>query len=158
MDAGNIKIDTKVNLNTVIAVVGFALSIGVGLFTVGTNYSQLTAFQQRQEDYNKNLDADRRAGRAQYDTKLDALVDAVGKQINFRDQASVALAQLQKKDEEVDARLARMAESYSDKFTEIQASLSDLKMGQALQNQMFNEFRQAWMPDKPPNVATQEQR
>lgn len=157
MNAGGLPQIKGTNLNTYVVVAGFALTLFVGIWNASNNYAQINSFVARQEDYNKNLDADRRSSRAIYDTKLNTLVDTVTKQVAVSDQATIAIGQLQKKDEDVDARMGRMSDTYSNQFTEMRASLADLKTGQVLQNQMLTELRQVWFPTKPPREPTQGQ-
>lgn len=143
-----IKVDRTININTLIAVAGFAIVILGGVFTMATVYSKLqtqaeawTDFQKRQETYNVALDVDRKASGAASDVKLEVITQALGKLTSLNDQVSYQIGQLQKKDEETDARLGRMTESYGDKFTEIQGSLATMTTQLALQSQSLAEMK-----------------
>lgn len=150
-----LKIDRTVNLNTIIALCGFLIVIVGGIFTLATVYSKLqnqadawVEFQKRQEGYNVNLDADRKAARVENDVKLDAIVQTITKLTALGDQTGYQIAQLQKKDDENDARLGRMSESYSNKFTEIQTTLSGMSTQLALQSQALIELKQIIVPNR----------
>lgn len=144
-----LKIDRTVNINTLIAGATFVCMLVGGLIEGTIIYSKIQVqadawieFQKRQEEYNSNLDADRRAGRATYDAKLDSVVQIINKLASSGEQQTYQIAQLQKKDEETDARLGRMTESYGDKFTEIQTTLATMSTQLALQSQAMTELKQ----------------
>lgn len=144
-----LRIDRTVNINTLLTAAGFLIVIVGGIFTLGTVYTKLQAqadawieFQKQQQTYNSNLDSDRRANRTAYDLKLDVLTQTLTKLSALSDQTTYQIAQLQKKDDENDARLGRMTESYSDKFTEIQTTLSTMSTQLALQSQALTELKQ----------------
>lgn len=150
---GQLKIDRTVNLNTIIGASTFVLFLLGGLIGATLVYSKLQAqaeawsgFQERQEQYNSTLSSDRQAARAAYDVKLEAVVQQITKLAGIADQSSYQIAQLQKKDDETDARLGRMSESYSDKFTEIQTTLSSMNTQLALQSQALAELKQVIVP------------
>lgn len=155
-----LKIERTININTIIALATFFIMLLGGVVTVTTVYSKLQAqadawqeFQKRQEGYNSKLDSDRAAGRATYDTKLDAVSQSLTKTASIIDQQTYQIAQLQKKDEETDARLGRMSESYGDKFTEIQAALANINTQLALVSQAVTELKQIV---SPPTIRSSE--
>lgn len=144
-----IRVDRTININTLISIAGFLCVILGGAGTIGFIYSNMqsqnkswTDFQTHQESYNAKLDADRQSERGIYDTKLDTLFQALQKLTTVSDRQSDQVASLQKKDDENDARLSRMAESYGNKFTEMQATLSTITTQLALQNQSITEIKQ----------------
>lgn len=144
-----LQIDRTVNINTIIALATFIIMVIGGVVTATLVYGRLQAqsdawieFQKRQESYNARLDTDVAARRATVDTRMQALVDLVGKLSGVTDQQSYQVAQLQKKDEETDQRLGRMSDSYGDKFTEIQSTLATMSTQLALQSQALTELKQ----------------
>lgn len=151
-----LKIDRTVNINTILGVATFVVGLIGVIVSMTIVYSKIQAqtdswvdFQKRQESYNSNLDADRRAGRATYDLKLDAIAQALTKTSSIIEGQTYQIAQLQKKDEETDARLGRMSESYGDKFTEIQSTLANINTQIALVSQAVTELKQIIAPTTP---------
>jgi hypothetical protein len=160
-----LHIDRTVNINTIIAITSFVIMLvgGIVAFTMFQSAQQAqteqlrialknqadawVAFQTRQEKYNDNLDADRIASRARNDTRLDAMNATMNKLAGISDQQAYQVAQLQKKDDEVDARLGRMADSYGSQFAEIRAGIAGITTQMAVMNQTVGEIRHM----SPPN-------
>lgn len=147
----------RVNLNTIVGVGGFCLTLATVVFLSGQNSAkidaqnaavaaQLAEFQKRQEQYNATLDSDRRAARVAYDTKMEIFSQSLVKVTTVLEQHSTSIASLQKKDDEADARVNRIAESAGDKFTEINAALGTINTQLALLAQTVTEIKQVISP------------
>lgn len=135
-----LKIDRTININTIVAIATFVTMLGGGIYTLQQQAATAQDFRERQEAYNANLDAERRANRAANEAKLDAIVDGQNKLATIISQATYQIAQLQKKDEETDARISRITDSYGERFTEIQNVLATISTQIALQGQSLERI------------------
>lgn len=116
-------IKTEVNLNTVIAVVGF-------LITIGSLIGVWNRVQYKQEDFDKWI--------AAHDKVHDAISVRIGnleqndtKMIDF----AFRLGQLEKQETSLDDRIGRITESYGNQFSDIRSQLGAIATQLALTNQ-----------------------
>jgi chromosome segregation ATPase len=144
-----LKFDRTITTGAVISFLGFFLTFCGGIFLAGSFYSiqeqrdvTFNAAQKRQEEYNKNLEMDRKTVRVAYDAKIDVILQSLTKTASIIDQQTYQIAQLQQKNTETDARLGRITESYGDKFTEIQSTLANMNTQIALISQTVTELKQ----------------
>ena len=101
-----------INLNTVVAVVGF-----LGMFA--TFIAAWTTIQYKQDETQKWEER----SVSQYNS-LVARMDILQGAINKQEQTDYRVAQTEKAQDIIDQRIARMNESYTSQFTEIRAQLS----------------------------------
>lgn len=144
-----LRIDRTITLGTLIGVMTFSFTVVGGIVGGTVVFTKLQAqteflgsLAQRQEQRSVDLDKDRAAAKATYDTKIQDIGVVLNKLMSFSDKQSDQISQLQKKEESDDARMSRISESSGDKFTEIQSALADIKTQIALANQTITELKQ----------------
>lgn len=87
------------------------------------------------------LDADRRASKQAYETMLRDQLATITKLGSASDNVISQIAGLQKQDENTDARINRITESYGGKLDGLFAIIGDIKTQQALTNQKVDELK-----------------
>lgn len=134
------NIDLKsINLNTVISLAGFLgtfVLVGIAWGTTQSNISELTQWRDAHETRHRDIQADEAAYRA----IAGQQIDAINKQLLAVDQMTYRMAQLEKSQDNVDTRINRIAESYSNQFADFRTQLSSISTQIALTNQTLQRM------------------
>lgn len=132
-DLGSYLKKDSVNINTIIALVGF-LSMFAGFVATWTllqvRQNETQTWINSHEDLHKSLAEQRANTIGLYDARLNAMQV----QINKMDQYEYRLAQTEKVGETIDARINRVTESYAIQFSDIRAQLGTITVQLALAN------------------------
>lgn len=141
-----IFVKEAVNLNTVVAIIGF-LSVFAGLVVTWSNVqfkqTALDNWEKDHTDLHARLDSDRAATRAAIYTRLNTVDQDNQKQATDLEQLKYQLAQIGKEQDALTARQDRMSESYGNQFTEMRAVLSNLSTQLALANSSLARLEKA---------------
>lgn len=153
-----ITIDRRITLGAVLSAIISLLTLLTVVAGMGVTYAKLMSsieeagkFQAKQEAQNQQLQLDRTASKAGFDTRLNGLVELINKQLNISDTLTNQVGQLQKKDEETDARIGRMTESYADQFTDMRGQLATISTQIALANQALTRLEAVYSQNVTPN-------
>lgn len=136
----------NINLNTVVAVVGF-----LGMFAAFI--ATWTTMQYKQEETQKwQLDhvADHAKWQTEAMTRYAGMVtrmDEMQLTINKQDQIDYRLAQAEKFQEVLDTRIGRISENYTNQLTEVRSQLNTMAVQLALANDSLKRLETL---DRPP--------
>lgn len=129
----------NVNLNTVVAIVGF-LSVFASIIVTWSNVqfklSQAEEWQTRHEELHKEQDAERTAKWAAFITRLDNVQSSIYKM----DQYDYKIAQLEKGQDGIDVRISRLSETYNNQFVEFRTQLQAISIQLAIANDVLKRM------------------
>lgn len=129
----------NVNLNTVVAIVGFLgmfASIIVTWSNVQFKLEQAQDWQTRHEEVHKAQQEENAARWAAFVTRLDSVQTAVYKM----DQYDYKIAQLEKGQDGIDLRISRISESYNNQFVEFRTQLQAISIQLAIANDVLKRM------------------
>jgi len=126
------------NLNTLAVLAGFA----AGFVAWGFTLSEMRNGQQ----INASRITELQAATAAVTVRVDAIEKASAIQAQFE----YRLAQVEKAQEVVDARISRITESYSNQFSDLRNQLGSISTQIALTNQTLNRIEASTTPLVPP--------
>ena len=140
------SIDLKsINLNTVISLAGFLgtfVLIGIAWGTTQSTITELTQWRDAHEARHRDM----QSSQAAHDAIVGQQIDALNKQLIVVDQMSYRMAQMEKAYEQVDTRISRITESYSNQFADMRTQLSAISTQIALTNQTLQRMEAAPRP------------
>jgi RNA processing factor Prp31 len=116
------------NLNTIAVLAGFA----AGFVTWGYTLSELREGRDNNARNIERLMSEKAA--------LEARVDLLAADLVKQDQFEYRLAQAEKYQEAIDARISRITESYSNQFADFRTQLSSISTQIALSNQTLQRI------------------
>jgi septation ring formation regulator EzrA len=116
------------NINTIAVLVGFA----AGFITWGYTLSELRTGREQDARNIERLATEKAA--------LEARVELIAANLAKQDQFDYRLAQVEKNEEAVDARIGRITESYSNQFSDMRTQLSSISTQIALTNQTLQRI------------------
>jgi hypothetical protein len=116
------------NLNTIAVLVGF----GAGFVAWGYTLAEIKSGREINADNIATLQVQQGA--------LATRVDLIEKAAAIQAQFEYRLAQLEKAQENVDTRIGRITESYSNQFSDMRTQLSTISTQVALTNQSLNRI------------------
>lgn len=139
----DMQIDTRtINLNTVISAVGFLATfvmLGAAWGSTQATLADVDQWRQTHDTLHRDLQADLSARTAAIDEQIGALRSNLVK----IDQLEYRMATSEKGAEAIDARVTRIAESYSNQFADIRTQLSTISTQIALTNQTLQRIEAA---------------
>jgi len=127
----------QVNLNTIVAVVGFLSMFATVIATWSSVQYKQTAtenWQANHEELHATLKAESSASRSAYNVRLDGIADTINKIASKLESIDYRLTNAEKGIDNSDVRTSRVVESYGNQFTEIRGQLAVLNTQVALAN------------------------
>lgn len=127
----------QINLNTIVAIVGFLSMFATVIATWSSvQYRQAATdtWQKEHVELHASLKAESAAARAMYNTRLDNMASELNKVATRIEQMDYRLTNNEKGVENGDVRTSRVVESYGNQFTEIRGQLAVLNTQVALAN------------------------
>jgi len=133
-------IDLKsVNLNTVISVSGFLgtfVLMGIAWGTTQTNIRDLDQWREAHEARHRDMQADE----ATYRAVTNQQIEGVNKSLVKLDQMDYRVTSLEKAYDNLDTRISRINESYSNQFADFRTQLSAISTQIALSQQTLQRI------------------
>ena len=127
----------QINLNTVVAIVGFLSMFATVIATWSSVQYKQTAtedWQKSHEELHATIKADSAAMRAAFTIRLDGITMDVNKLVSKVENLEYRVTNNEKGVENGDTRVSRITESYGNQFTEIRGQLALLNTQVALAN------------------------
>lgn len=125
----------QININTIVAVVGFLSMFATIIATWSSIQYRQTAvdkWEQDHEELHASIKIDSAASRAALNVRLDGIVADVAKLAGKVDNMDYRLTTTEKAVDNGDTRISRITESYGSQFTEIRGQLASLSTQVAL--------------------------
>jgi len=127
----------QVNLNTIVAIVGFLSMFATVIATWSSVQYKQTAtedWQRAHEDLHAGIKAESAAMRTAFSVRIDGIVSDVNRIASKVENLEYRLTSNEKGVENSDTRVTRITESYGNQFTEIRGQLAALNTQVALAN------------------------
>jgi hypothetical protein len=137
------QVDTRtININTVISVAGFLATfvmIGVAWGTTQANITDLEEWRIAHEALHRDLEARVRS----HDAVVDQQISTLRANLAKLDQIDYRVTLMEKGQENIDVRIGRITESYSNQFSDMRNQLSSISTQIALTNQTLQRIEAA---------------
>lgn len=128
-----------VNLNTIVAIVGF-LGMFAGFVATWSSIQYKQEASDRWQEDHMSLHSRREANEAAQFSSIYTRLDEHQKQFNQLEEFKFRVAQLEKGSDGIDNRINRVTESYSNQFTEVRTLLATLTTQIALANDALSRM------------------
>ncbi|RWP05114.1 hypothetical protein [Mesorhizobium sp.] len=133
-------VDLKsVNLNTVISLTGFLgtfVLIGIAWGSAQSKIADLEEWRLSHDAVHRDLLADMRGNAAATDERIKAIDERLAEM----NEVQYRLAQVEKSYDNIDTRISRITESYSNQFSDFRTQLNAISTQIALTNQTLQRM------------------